>query len=127
MKISKFSGNNTFGTVVNNKPVINKIKTLNKRDRADTLITFDFLTLCTKIPHKKLSKVLYELIDSCFDGCDNTYVTVTRYGPKRISDPPRYPTWFDTRTFKKAVKYFLYNCFFFNLRQEYTSQSKVFL
>lgn len=107
MKIRTFSGNNTFWTVVNDKPVINKIKTLNKTDRADTLITLDFLTLCTKIPHKKLSKVLLELIDFCFDGCDKTYVTATRYGPKRISDPSRYPTWFDKRTFKKAVKYFL--------------------
>ena len=62
-KYQAFFGNNTFWTVLNNEPVINKIKSFNKRYNSYTIMTFDFATLYTKIPHKKLLKVRYNLID----------------------------------------------------------------
>ena len=49
--MSVFSGINTFLIAVNDVTVINDIKTLNKRSKADTTTTFDFSTLYTKIPH----------------------------------------------------------------------------
>ena len=38
-----FSGVNTLWTVLINEPVINEIKTLNKRTKADVILRFDFM------------------------------------------------------------------------------------
>ena len=65
-----------------NEPVINKIKLLNKRNKADTITTFCISTLYMKIPNNKLLKVMYDLTDFYFDGADNVYVAVTKYGAK---------------------------------------------
>ena len=62
-----FSGINTFWTILNNRPVIDNIKKLNKRNKANSITCFDFSTLYTNIPHNKLIKVLNELIDFCFN------------------------------------------------------------
>ena len=40
--MSFFSGINTFCNVLNNGLVMNTIKTLNKRNKADTIMTFHF-------------------------------------------------------------------------------------
>ena len=64
--MSLYSRINTFWIVLNNEPAVNKIKTLSKRNKANKIMTFEFSTLSTKIPHKKLSKVKYKLIDFCF-------------------------------------------------------------
>ena len=39
----------------------------------------ELLNLYTKILHQKSLKVIYELIDFCFDGGGNTYVNVTMW------------------------------------------------
>ena len=107
-----FSGVNTFWVVQNNKPVIQSIKRLNSRSRATSISTFDFSTLYTKIPHKKLIKVLHSLIDFCFDGGDNKYIGINKYGAKWIQDPKKYKEYFDKQSIKRAVSYLLDNCFF---------------
>ena len=53
-----WSGIKTFWTIQNNYPVISSINKLNKRKAAKSMSTFDFSTLCTKIPHDKLLYVL---------------------------------------------------------------------
>ena len=50
---------------------------------------------------------MYELIKFCFDGGDSTYVTVTKYGAKWVSDTSSFPISFGKKAFEKAV-----NCFF---------------
>ena len=76
-------------TVINNELVKNKMKTLSKRNKAITM-TFDFLTLYTKISHDKLVK---------------------------FSDPSTYFISFNRKAFQKSAKIVLDNCFFkFNTR-----------
>ena len=41
--MSMFSGVNTLWTVLINEPVINEIKRLNKRTKADVILRFDFM------------------------------------------------------------------------------------
>lgn len=41
-------------------------------------MTFGLSTFYNKITHNKLWKVMYQ--DFCFDGSDNTYVSVSKYG-----------------------------------------------
>ena len=62
-----FSGVNTFWVVQNNKQITDAINKLNERNKANSISTFDFSTLYTKLPHNKLLMVLHHLIDFCFD------------------------------------------------------------
>ena len=73
---------------------------------------FKLSTLYTNTPNNKFLKVIYELINFCFDGSDN-YVTSIRYGSKWISNPSRYPISFNKKAFKITVRYLFDNCFFF--------------
>ena len=59
---------NRFWVIQNSKTLINRLKDLNKRDKAKTISTFDFSTLYTKLPHADLIRVLNELIDMVFNG-----------------------------------------------------------
>ena len=75
-----FSGVKTFWVIQDKKPVVNTIRNLNKRKQAKSIMTFDFSTLYTKIPHDKLKDVLHELTDFCFRGCTKSKILVNEYG-----------------------------------------------
>ena len=111
-KLKLFSGNNSFWVIQNNKPVVRNIKKLNSRNKAQTVSTFDFTTLYTKIPHDKLVFVMNELIDVCFKGGTNQHVAVTSHGAHWISRPDKRKICFSKTSFKEAVKYLMSNCFF---------------
>ena len=68
INVGFFTGVNTFWVVQNYKPVIDAMNGLNKRRKAASVLTFDFSTLYTKLPHDKLLMLLNSLIDFCFDG-----------------------------------------------------------
>ena len=59
---------NCFWVIENSEPVLERIKQLNKNNKAKSISTFDFSTLYTKLPHTDLVKVLSELIDFVFKG-----------------------------------------------------------
>ena len=73
---------------------------------------FKLSTLNTYTPNKKFLKVIYELINFCFDGSDN-YVTSIRYGGKWVSNLSRYLILFNKKAFKITVTYLLDNCLFY--------------
>ena len=107
-----FSGVKTFWTVQNNKPVIDSINKLNKRNKACRVSTFDFSTLYTKIPHNKLLHVLNNLIDFCFNGGGKSFIAVDRYSAKWVDEFDKKKFMFTKASLKKSVKYILNNCFF---------------
>ena len=45
----------------NNKPITDAINKLNERNKANSISTFYFSTLYTKLPHNKLLMVLHHL------------------------------------------------------------------
>ena len=49
-----FSGIKHFWVIKNKDPVVNALKKLNSRNNARSVATYDFSTLYTKIPHKKI-------------------------------------------------------------------------
>ena len=54
---------------------------MSKRGNGKFIMTFDFSTLHTKIPHSKPLKILYELTDFYFDGGAHKYIWyVARFG-----------------------------------------------
>ena len=110
-----FTGVKTFWVIQDKKPVVNTIRNLNKRKNAKSIMTYDFSTLYTKIPHDKLKEVLHELTDFCFKGCTRNKILVNEYGA----------TWLNTKTsesknglkftianVKEAITYLLDNCYF---------------
>ena len=75
-----FSGIKTFWVIDNNANVINSLKSLGKKKRAKEVSTFDFSTLYTKIPHKKLLQVLTEIVEFCFKGRTKDPIKIDCYG-----------------------------------------------
>ena len=73
LKIGNYNNKSvkTFWAVPNDEPMTTE-NILNKNNKAATTITLDFSTLCAKFPHKKLLKVIYDLINFRFDGDNNT-------------------------------------------------------
>ena len=47
--------------------VIDKLDQINTKQNAKRISTFDFSILCTNLPQKDLSKVLFDLIGFCFN------------------------------------------------------------
>ena len=106
-----FTGVNTFWVVQNNKPVIDAMNGLNKRRKATSVLTFDFSTLYTKLPHNKLLMVLNSFIDFCFDGGESKYITVN-YGAPWVKNIKDNVICVNKQQIKDAVAYLLLNCYF---------------
>ena len=108
-----FSGIKSFWVIDNNINVINTLKSLSKRNRAKQLSTFDFSTLYTKIPHKRLLEVLTEIIEFCFKGRSKHPIKVDAYGNaywcEKKNSKDKYYFKVDVI---RAVKFLLENCFF---------------
>ena len=94
--------------------IIKAIRNINARRNAKSVMTFDFSTLYTKIPHNKLKDALHELTDFCFKGCPNSKISVDKNGAF-WSDPNEKSSnglSFSKNDVKKAFSYLLDNCFF---------------
>ena len=102
----------TFWVIQNNENVIKSINNINRRNSAKTISTFDFSTLYTKIPHKKLLDVLNELVDFCFQGGTHEQLSVTKRGAKWVSKTNRTGIRFDREALKDAIKYLIENSYF---------------
>ena len=112
-KSQYFSGIKSFWVIENNLNVIMSLKSLSKKNRAKQLSTFDFSTLYTKIPHKKLLEVLIEIVEFCFKGRTKSSITVDTYGNAYWckSHKSKYKRYYK-RDIINAVKYLLDNCYF---------------
>ena len=112
-----FTGVKTFWVIQDKKPVVNAIRNLNKRRNAKSIMTFDFSTLYTKIPHDKLKEVLHELTDFCFKGCHRNKILVNEYGavclnPENAKNSSKKRLRFSIDNVKEAISYLLDNCHF---------------
>ena len=111
-----FSGINTFWVIQNNAPVIKSIKRINKRKGAQSISTFDFSTLYTKIPHDQLEDVLFQLTDFCFNTPFGMNIAVDDYGADwtdhLVTKSSAKTTIYSKSSIKKAITFLLSNCFF---------------
>ena len=55
--------------IENCKLIIDRLDHINTKQNAELTSTFDFCTLCTKLPDKGLLQVLCDLINFGFNGC----------------------------------------------------------
>ena len=106
-KCTFFSGLNTFWVVQNNKPITDAINKLNERNKANSISNFDFSTLYTKLPHNKLLMVLHHLIEFCFDGGENKFIQINKFGARWIREVNNNRIFFSKLKIKDAVSYLL--------------------
>ena len=111
-KYSFFTGVNSFWVVQNNKSVIDAMNGLNKQRKAISVLTFDFSTLYTKLPHNKILMVLNSLIDFCFDGGECKYVTVSNSRVRWVKNIKDNIICLNKQQMRDAVAYLLLNCYF---------------
>ena len=102
----------TFWVIQDNENVINSIKKLNKRNALRSMVTFDFSTLYTKIPHEKLLEVMNKLVDFCFQGGTHEQLSLAKYGAKWVSKNNRSGLRFTRSMVKDALEYLMGNCYF---------------
>ena len=107
-----WTGVSGFWVIQNNAPLIDRIGKINKRNKAKSVMTFDFSTLYTKIPHDLLIQALNEIVDFCFKGGISKAVYVTENGASW-----RKSSGVDVREYSKglikaALKYAIDNSYF---------------
>ena len=107
-----FTGVHMFSVVQNNKPTTDAMNGLNKQRKASSVPNLDFSTLYTKLPHNKLVMVLNSLIDFCFDGGGNKYITINNYGARWVKNIKDNVKCLNKQQVKDAVVYLLFNCYF---------------
>ena len=112
-----FSGIKTFWVVKDKTPVLEAVKNINSRKRAQCVSSFDFSTLYTTIPHDKLTFVMDELTDFCYKGCKDRRIKITKFGAEWVTEKygiynGRGAITFTKEKIKLAIKYLLDNCFF---------------
>jgi hypothetical protein len=110
-----FSHLKSFWVIKNNDPVVKAFQKLNSRNNAKTISTYDFSTLYTKIPHKKLKQVLHELTEFCFKGCATSKILISS-NVARWSHSPKPKKegqiQLNKQQVKCAISYLLDNCYF---------------
>ena len=62
-----YSDYKRFWVVENFKPVIDRLDHITTKQNVKFISTFDFSTFYSKLPHKNLLKVLFDLIDLDFN------------------------------------------------------------
>ena len=105
-----WTGVSGFWVIQNNTPLIDRIGKINKRNKAKSIMTFDFSTLYTKIPHDLLIQALNEIIDFCFKGgiSNAVYVTEDKVSWRKSGKARAYTKGM----IKMALKYAIDNSYF---------------
>ena len=106
-----FSGLNTFWVIQNNKPVLDALNKINKKSVAKSIVTYDFSTLYTKIPHKKLIYVMNKIVDFCFNGYTQHYLSVKNEKIEWTRSKPD-GLYFTKTSLKQAIRYLIENSYF---------------
>ena len=105
-----WSGVSGFWVIQNSNSLIERIGKINKHKKAKSVMTFDFVTLYTKIPHNLLINVLNEVIDFCFQGGLSQAIYLNKYGASwRNCAGARV---YSKVCIKNAVKFSIENAFF---------------
>jgi len=107
-----FSHINTFWVIQNNQPVLKAINKINHKSNAKSVVTYDFSTLYTKIPHGKLLEVLDTVIDFCFKGRTLDFLGISNSGEAKWYKKRPKTFFFTMNSLKEAVKYLIENCYF---------------
>ena len=70
------NGRKFFWCIDNHQEVIDMLDRINNKNNAQSIATYDFSTLYTKIPHDQLIEALNHIIDSTFNDTDRQFISV---------------------------------------------------
>ena len=102
-----FISTQTFWIIQNNSLPLECIK-INKRKNAKQISTFNFSTLCTKIPNDKLLDILCKVVDFVFKGGTKDYIVINKQSCTSWSSKKRGHYFVFTNTLlKEAIKFLL--------------------
>ena len=110
---SKFYSNyNLFWVIQNSRPVIEKMKQINSRNKAKSITTYDFSTLYTNIPHSDLTEKLDKIIDIAFEGGKSKYIRVNDTRVYWSNYKSKTITYFNKNSLKKIVAHLISESYF---------------
>ena len=112
-KKSKFlSGYNKFWVLQNSDPIIESLKSVNKKKRAKSIATYDFSSLYTKLPHHQLKEKISSIIDFVFKGGNKSFIRISKNGKASWGKKSKGIVGFTKASLKATVNYLIENCYF---------------
>ncbi len=75
--IERNSGHKHYWSVANSRQVIEQLERVQGKGRVNEIITCDFSTLFTKLPHHIVKDCIFQLVEMCYKSADKQYVMIT--------------------------------------------------
>ena len=85
--IRRNSSTNPYWVVSNSSKVHRMIQKSNQRQDVENIATYDFSTLYTNIPHKKLKARMTSVVSKAFEGTGKKFVSVYSSSARWINSP----------------------------------------
>ncbi len=74
--IEKNTGYKHYWSVNNSQQVVEELESIQKKGAISAIVTCDFSTLFTKLPHQVIINCLYQLVEMCFRNSGKRYIMV---------------------------------------------------
>ena len=113
--IKQYTGINMFFITDNFQKIASDIQYLNSRTKANSISTYDFTSLYTKIPHSNLIANLEWYIDLAFRGSNKRgkkYISIYSQSANWVSSYHEGTCAFDANNFKTLIKFLINNAYF---------------
>ena len=113
--IKQYTGINMFFITDNFQKIASDIQYLNSRTKANSISTYDFTSLYTKIPHSSLITNLEWYIDLAFRGAykrGKKYFSIYSQSANWVGSFCEGTCAFDANNFKTLIKFLINNAFF---------------
>lgn len=113
--LQNYTGINRFWIIENNQPILDKIEKINAKVGAESVETFDFSTLYTKITHETLKKSLGWFISTAFSGASSrgqNTISVYSFNAKWVKTPRGSTLAFDCNKLQNLINFLIDNTFF---------------
>jgi hypothetical protein len=114
--LQNYTGINRYWIIENNQPILDKIRKINESNvGAESVETFDFSTLYTKIEHESLKQSLGWFISTAFSGASSrgqNSISVYSWNAKWVKKPRGSTLSFDCCKLQKLIDFLIDNTFF---------------
>ncbi len=74
--IEKNTGYKHYWSVNNSQQVVEGLESIQRKEAISAIVTCDFSTLFTKLPHQAIINCLYQLVEMCFRNSGKRYIMV---------------------------------------------------
>ena len=109
--IFKNSGFNRMWIVDNSIDVVEKIKEINRKGPTRNIRTYDFSTLYTSIPHKKLKEQIAWVISQCFNDDARKFIRFGHASAHWTNSKGKHKHCWSKDDLIKHTKWLIYNIF----------------